>query len=66
MTPHRGNTIFFRSSLQLPHLRLGPRRPSRSLDLPHALLPELQRYKDTVKCAALGAEVPEHRLEQLT
>ena len=23
-TPHRGNTIFFRSSQQLPRLRLGP------------------------------------------
>ena len=23
MTPHRGNTILFRSSQQLPHLRLG-------------------------------------------
>ena len=33
------------------------RRPSRALDSPRALLPELQRYKDTVRCAALGAEV---------
>ena len=24
MNPHRGNTIFFRSSQQLPRLRLGP------------------------------------------
>ena len=24
MTPHRGNTILFRSSQQLPRLRLGP------------------------------------------
>ena len=31
-----------------------------------ALLPELQRYKDTVRCAALGAEVPGHRQQQLT
>ena len=30
-------------------------RPSRALDSPRALLPELQRYKDTVRCAALGA-----------
>ena len=29
------------------------------------LLPELQRYKDTVRCVALGAEVPGHR-QQLT
>ena len=27
------------------------RRPSRALNSPHALLPELQRYKDTVSCA---------------
>ena len=41
-------------------------RPSRGLDLPRALLSELQRYKDTVRCAALGAEVPGHRQKQLT
>ena len=71
MTPHRGKTILFRSSQQLPLLRLGPskgflRCPSRTLDSPRALLPELQRYKDTVRCAALGAEVPGHRQKQLT
>ena len=32
---------------------------------PRALLPELQRYKDTVRCGALGAEVPGHHQEQL-
>ena len=59
MTPHR-ETLF--SSVP----------PSNSLvsvsalDSPRALLPELQRYKDTVRCAALGAEVPGHLLEQLT
>ena len=41
------------------------RRPSRALELPSALLPELQRNKDTVRCAALGAEVPRHHQEQL-
>merc|ERR1712073_77905 len=41
-------------------------RPSRALDSPRALLPELQRYKDTVRCAALGAEVPGHCQQQLT
>ena len=41
-------------------------RPSRALDLPCVLLPELQRIKDTVRCAALGAEVPGHRQKQLT
>ena len=41
-------------------------RLSRALDLPRPLLPELQRYKDTVRCAALGAKVPGHRRQQLT
>ena len=74
MTPHRGKTILFRSSQQLPRLRLGPskgffeltQRPFRALNSPHALLPELQRYKDTVRCGALGAQVPGHRQQQLT
>ena len=30
------------------------------------MLPELQRNKDAVRCAALGAEVPGHRQQQLT
>ena len=42
------------------------RRPSRALDSPRALLLELQKYKDTVRCATLGAEVTEHRQKQLT
>ena len=37
------------------------RCPSRALDSPRALLPELHRYKDTVRCGALGAEVPGQR-----
>ena len=53
MTPEWGNTILFRFSQQLP-----------GLDLPRALLPDLQRYKDTVRCAELGAEVPGHRQKQ--
>ena len=40
--------------------------PSRSLNSPHALLPELQRNKDTVRCVAICAKVPGHRQEQLT
>ena len=40
--------------------------PSRALDSPCALLPELQRIKDTVSCAALGAEVTGHSQQQLT
>ena len=75
MTPHWKNTFLFRSSQQLPRLRLGHleglfelrRRPSRALNSPHAFLPELQRYKDTVRCVAVGANVPgHHRQEQLT
>ena len=31
-----------------------------------SFLPELQRNKDTVRCATLGPEVPGHRQEQLT
>ena len=41
------------------------RRPSRALDSPGALLPELQRYKDTVRSAVLGAKVPGERHGQL-
>ena len=66
MTPHQGNTY------SLPFLPATPsspsrtleglfeltRRLSRALDSPRALLPELQRYKDTVRCVALGPEVP--------
>ena len=58
---------------QLPHLCLKTlegffeltRRPSRALDSPRALLPELQRNKDTVRCAALVAEVLGHHQAQL-
>ena len=74
MTPHWENTNLFHSSQQLPRLRLGtleglseltwhPR--ARALDSPCVLLPELQRCKDTVRCAALGVEVPGHRQQQL-
>ena len=67
MTPHWGNTILFRSSQQLPLEGLFEltRRPSWALDLPRALLSELQRYKDTVRCAVLGAEVSGHQQQQL-
>ena len=34
------------------------RRSSRALDSPCALHPELQRYKDTVRCAMLGPGGP--------
>ena len=33
--------------------------------MPCELLPELQRRKDNVRCATLGAEVPGHRQDQL-
>ena len=60
-------TLFSSSLLFLPAILLSPSRtleglfeltwhPSRALDLPRALLLELQRYKDTARCAALGTE----------
>ena len=42
------------------------RRPSKAPDSPRALLPELQRNKDIVMWAALGAEVPGHCLPTQT
>ena len=39
--------------------------PSQALDSPCALLPELQRYKDTARCAAPGREVHGRRQQQL-
>ena len=42
------------------------RRPSWALDLLCVLLPELDGNKDTIRCAALGTEVPGHRQQQLT
>ena len=36
---------------------------SRVLDSPHKLLLKLQKIKDTVKCAMLGAKVPGHHQE---
>ena len=64
MTPNEGNTF---PLMFLPAPPLSPswtleglfertQHPSRAIDLPRALLPEIQRYKDTVRCAALGAE----------
>ena len=40
-------------------------RPSQALSSPRALLPELQRYKDTIRCVVLGAVVPGHYQKQL-
>ena len=56
-------------SLNLFCLGLGPlkgffeltRRPSRALNWPRALLPEI---KVTVKCAAIGAEVQGHHCQK--
>ena len=41
-------------------------RPSWALHSSLGLLPELQRYKVTIRYAALGAEVPLHCQQQLT
>ena len=41
-------------------------RPSRALNLPRALLPELQKNKDTALwCAVIGEEVSGHCQQQL-
>ena len=40
------------------------RRPSRALDSPRALLPELQRNLDAVSCGALGPGVPQRGEEK--
>ena len=52
MTPHRGNPILFRSSQQLPRLRL---------------VCCFWSYRDTRTLSALGAKVPApgHRQQQL-
>ena len=61
MTPRRGNNFLLRSSQQLPCPSVSleglfelTRRLTRAHDLPCALLPELQRYKTTFRCGALG------------
>ena len=65
MTPLRGNTFLFRSSQQLPRLCLGPfkgffeltQHPSRALDSPRALPPELNRKKAYCQvCRARGGD----------
>ena len=73
MTPRRGNNFLLRSSQQLPCPSVSlewlfelTRRLTRALHSPHVLLPELQRNKDTIKCAAQGLEVPEQSQKQLT
>ena len=72
MTPLRGGYLLslFCSSQQLPrlHLRLFEmtQSPSRTFDSPCALFPELQRNKGTIRCTALGSEVPGGCQQQLT
>ena len=68
MTSSRGNTILFRSSQQLPRLRLGPINSFYQADLQVPLtclvrcsLSDLQRSKVTIWYTALGVEVLRHR-----
>ena len=65
MTPQRETLFSFippsNSSITLEGLFELIRCPSKALDSLCALLQELQRNKDTVRCVALGAEVPGHR-----
>ena len=74
MTPGRGKHY------SLPFLQATPsslshtleglfeltQRPSRALDSPRALFPDIQRNKDIVRCVTLFAEVPRHCQKQLT
>ena len=70
MTHHWGNNILritpSSPSRTLKGLFELTRRHSQALDSPRALFPELQRYKDTVRCGGLGVEVKRHRQHQLT
>ena len=69
----RQYTLLFRSSQQLPGLRLRPLMGSfeltlllsRALDLHRAVFPDLQINKHAVRCDALGAEIPRHHHTQL-
>ena len=64
MTHHWGNNILHITpsspSRTLKGLFELTRHHSQALDSPRALFPELQRYKDTVRCGVQGAEVPGH------
>ena len=64
MTPLWGNTLLFHSSQQLPFSGTfwADTAPFKGPGLTR--LPELQRTKNTVSCAVLGADIPGHRQEQ--
>ena len=61
--PLIGETLF--SSVTPSKSLSSDSNPWRALDSPHALLTELQRNKDIVRCAALCAEVQRHCQKQL-
>ena len=73
MTPNLGGCCSLRYPLATPLSRRCTlegifeltRRPSRALHLPRVLLLELQRNNYTVRCVALGVEVPGDHHEQL-
>ena len=67
MIPHWEDKALFCATYQLPRLGLGPLKDLRAdtllqgpSTLTRVLLLELEGYKDTVRCAALGTEVPRH------
>ena len=73
MTPHRGNTILFRSSQQLPRLRLGPSKGFLSwhgalLGPSTRLVRCFRNYRDTRTLSGVSvcAEVPGHCKERTT
>ena len=63
MTPLRGNTFLFRSSQQLPRLRLGAFRaetaPFSARGSPRALLQELQNDTRTPSCVPREVRSPQ-------
>ena len=60
------NDLLSGKDYSLPFLQQLPSLGLRPLTSTRTLLPELQRYKDTVRCGALGAGRSQLRQEQLT
>ena len=62
---YRKGSLLFAVAVGKKSLEL-TRHSSRALNLSADVAPELRRYKDTVKCGALAAEVPGQSQEQLS
>ena len=64
MTPHRGNTILFRSSQQHPRFRLAPFSGPRLASCIASGTTEIQGHRQVWR--TIGAKVQGHNQEQLT